>query len=163
MAQAAIVGGVDENGDDAVNDLTYIFLDVMEESGLRDPNYQARIHPGAPERYVLRAVDVARKGNGVSALFNDEASISALLRHGYPLKEARNYGVVGCVELACRVRAFSRPMPRSSICPYASSSRSTGGDASAEAPAWEHIRRPPRASTVSKTFSGHSVHRYSIW
>lgn len=106
VAQAAIVGGVDESGNDAVNDLTYIFLDVMEESGLRDPNYQARIHPGAPERYVLRAVDVARKGNGVPALFNDEASISALLRHGYPLEEARNYGVVGCVELALPGKSF---------------------------------------------------------
>ncbi len=106
VAQAAIVGGVDENGNDAVNDLTYIFLDVMEESGLRDPNYQARIHPDAPMRYVRRAVDVSRKGNGVPALFNDDASISALLRHGYPLNEARNYGVVGCVELALPGKSF---------------------------------------------------------
>ena len=106
VAQAAIVGGVDEDGNDSVNDLTYIFLDVMEESGLRDPNYQARIHPEAPEQYVRRAVDVSRKGNGVPALFNDDASISALLRHGYPLNEARNYGVVGCVELALPGKSF---------------------------------------------------------
>ncbi|HSV96502.1 MAG TPA: pyruvate formate lyase family protein [Spirochaetota bacterium] len=106
VVQAAIVGGVDKNGNDAVNDLTYLFLDVMEESGLRDPNYQARIHPKAPERYVRRTMDVARKGNGVPALFNDEASISALLRHGYPLNEARNYGVVGCVELALPGKSF---------------------------------------------------------
>lgn len=106
VAQAAIVGGMDENGDDAVNDLTYILLDVMEQSGLRDPNYQARIHPGSPEGYVARAIDVSRKGNGVPALFNDEASISAMLRHGYPLAEARNYGVVGCVELALPGKSF---------------------------------------------------------
>ncbi len=106
VVQAAVVGGVDENGNDAVNDLTYIFLDVMEESGLRDPNYQARIHPKAPERYVLRSMNAARKGNGVPALFNDEASISALLHHGYPLDEARNYGVVGCVELALPGKSF---------------------------------------------------------
>jgi pyruvate formate-lyase/glycerol dehydratase family glycyl radical enzyme len=106
IVQAAIVGGMNRQGDDAVNDLTYIFLDVMEESGLRDPNYQARIHPGSPEDYLRRAVDVARRGKGVPALFNDEAAIASLLFHGYPLEEARDYGVVGCVELAFPGKSF---------------------------------------------------------
>ncbi len=106
VVQAAIVGGMDENGNDAVNDLTYIFLDVMEESGLRDPNYQARVHRKSPERYVNRAMDVARQGKGVPALFNDEASISALVHQGYRLADSRNYGVVGCVELALPGKSF---------------------------------------------------------
>jgi pyruvate formate-lyase/glycerol dehydratase family glycyl radical enzyme len=106
VVQAAIVGGMDRQGVDAVNDLTYIFLDVMEESGLRDPNYQARLHQDSPPEYVRRAVDVARIGNGVPALFSDEASIDALVRHGYPLEEARDYGVVGCVELAIPGKSF---------------------------------------------------------
>jgi pyruvate formate-lyase/glycerol dehydratase family glycyl radical enzyme len=106
IVQAAIVGGMDRHGADAVNDLTYIFLDVMEESGLRDPNYQARIHPGSPENYLRRAVDVARMGRGVPALFNDEAAIASLVSHGYPLPEARDYGTVGCVELALPGKSF---------------------------------------------------------
>ena len=106
VVQAAIVGGMDRQGLDAVNDLTYIFLDVMEESGLRDPNYQARLHKDSPPEYVRRAVDVARCGNGVPALFSDEAAIDALTRHGYPLEEAREYGVVGCVELAIPGKSF---------------------------------------------------------
>ncbi|MEW5722266.1 MAG: pyruvate formate lyase family protein [Thermodesulfobacteriota bacterium] len=106
VAQAAVVGGTDREGRDAVNDLTYIFLDVMEESGLRDPNYQARIHPVSPPEYVTRAMDVARRGNGVPALFNDEAVIAALTRHGVPLAEARDYGLVGCVEPALPGRSF---------------------------------------------------------
>ncbi|MDI6873431.1 pyruvate formate lyase family protein [Candidatus Solincola sp.] len=40
VVQAAIVGGTDREGRDAVNDLTYLFLEVMEEAGLQDPNYQ---------------------------------------------------------------------------------------------------------------------------
>jgi len=106
VVQAAIVGGLDREGKDVVNDLTHIFLDVMEESGLRDPNYQARIHVGSPESYLRRAADVARKGNGVPALFNDEAAIASLVSHGYPLEEARNYAVVGCVELALPGKSF---------------------------------------------------------
>jgi pyruvate formate-lyase/glycerol dehydratase family glycyl radical enzyme len=106
VVQAAIVGGMDREGKDAVNDLTYLFLDVMEESGLRDPNYQARIHAGSPEDYLRRVAEVAKQGNGVPALFNDEAAIASLVSHGYPLEEARNYGVVGCVELALPGNSF---------------------------------------------------------
>jgi formate C-acetyltransferase len=106
VVQAAIVGGLDEAGNDATNELTYIFLDVMEQLGLRDPNYQARIHKDCPEPYMRRVADVARKGGGIPALFSDEASIAALTSHGYPLSEARNYAIVGCVELALPGRSF---------------------------------------------------------
>jgi len=106
VVQAAIMGGMNQEGKDAVNDLTYIFLDVMEESGLRDPNYQVRIHAGSPEHYLHRVIDVARKGGGAPALFSDKAAIASLTRHGYPLQEARNYAVVGCVELALPGKSF---------------------------------------------------------
>jgi pyruvate formate-lyase/glycerol dehydratase family glycyl radical enzyme len=106
VAQAATVGGMDKDGNDAVNDLTYLFLDVMATAGLRDPNYMARIHAGSPDKYVRRAVDVARMGNGVPGLFNDESTIAALTRHGFPLEEARDYGVVGCVEPSFPGRSF---------------------------------------------------------
>ncbi len=106
IVQAVTIGGTDRNGDDAVNDLTYLFLDVMEESGLRDPNFHARIHPGSPERYVRRAVDVARQGKGVPALFNDDAAVAALTRHGHPVEEARDYAIVGCVEPSMPGRSF---------------------------------------------------------
>jgi pyruvate formate-lyase/glycerol dehydratase family glycyl radical enzyme len=106
VVQAAIVGGMDSAGRDAVNELTYLFLDVMEEAGLRDPNYQARIHAGSPADYLKRVAEVARKGNAVPALFNDEAAIASLRAHSYPLDEARNYGVVGCVELALPGKSF---------------------------------------------------------
>ena len=106
VVQAAVVGGTDREGKDATNDLTYLFLDVMEEAGLRDPNYQARVHAGSPEEYLLRVADVARKGNGMPAVFGDEAAVASLVYHGYPATEARNYGVVGCVELALPGNSF---------------------------------------------------------
>jgi len=106
VVQAAIIGGVDREGNDAINDLSYLFLDVMEESGLRDPNYQARIHANSPDTYLRRVAEVVKKGNGVPALFGDEAAIGSLVAHGYPLEEARNYGVVGCVELALPGKSF---------------------------------------------------------
>jgi len=106
VVQAAIIGGVDTQGNDAVNDLTYLFLDVMEESGLRDPNYQVRIHKDSPGAYLQRAAEVARKGNGVPAFFCDEAVIDSLVAHEYPIEIARDYGIVGCVEQALPGKSF---------------------------------------------------------
>lgn len=106
VVQAAIVGGTDREGNDATNALTYLFLDVMEEAGLRDPNYQARVHTGSPDEYMLRVADVVRKGKGVPAVFCDEAIVASLIEHGYPVEEARNYGIVGCVEPALPGNSF---------------------------------------------------------
>ncbi len=106
VAQAAIVGGVDSEGRDAVNELSYLFLDVMEQSGLRDPNYQVRIHANSPPPFLQRAADVARQGKGVPAFFNDKAVIESLVAHGYPLPDARSYGIVGCVEQAIPGQSF---------------------------------------------------------
>ena len=106
VAQATTVGGMDKDGRDAVNELTYIFLDVMEESGLRDPNYLARVHAGSPPEYLRRVADVARQGNAVPAIFNDEVTIKSLVRHGYPLEDARDYGLVGCVEPTIPGKSF---------------------------------------------------------
>ncbi len=105
-AQAAIVGGMASNGKDATNELSYIFLDVMKEAGLRDPNYQVRLHQDSPRSFVEKAIDTARSGNGTPAFFSDEATISALKYHGYPEDESRNFAVVGCVEPTIPGKSF---------------------------------------------------------
>jgi len=106
IVQAAIVGGTDGEGRDVVNPLTYLMLDVMEKHRMRDPNYQARVHRDSPPEYLERALDVARQGFGVPALFNDEAVVPSLVAHGFPVEDARNYAIVGCVEPSIPGRSF---------------------------------------------------------
>jgi pyruvate formate-lyase/glycerol dehydratase family glycyl radical enzyme len=106
VVQAAIVGGTDGDGGDATNPFTYVMLDVMEKHRMRDPNYQARVHKGSPAQYLERALDVARKGFGAPALFNDGAVVAALVEHGFPVEDARNYGIVGCVEPSIPGKSF---------------------------------------------------------
>lgn len=106
VVQAAIVGGTDRDGRDAVNPLTYLFLDVMEKHRMRDPNYQARVHAGSPPEYLERALEVSRQGFGVPALFNDGAVVPALVAHGILAEDARDYGVVGCVEPSIPGKSF---------------------------------------------------------
>ena len=106
VVQAAVVGGMDAAGNDAVNPLTWLMLDVMEKHRMRDPNYQVRVHEGSPPEYLARALEVARQGSGMPALFNDDAVISALMAHGFPVEDARDYGIVGCVEPSIPGKSF---------------------------------------------------------
>lgn len=106
VVQAVIAGGTDCQGRDATNELSYLMLDVMAESGLRDPNYQVRLHKHTPDKFVNRAVAVAGKGNGVPAFFNDEAAVASLVHNGYTVSESREYAVVGCVELSVPGKSF---------------------------------------------------------
>ena len=93
------IGGQDENGNDASNDLTYIFLKAQEHLLLPQPNLSARLHGGSPERFLMRCSQVIGKGSGMPQVFNDEAVIPALEGKGISPADARNYAIVGCVEL----------------------------------------------------------------
>jgi formate C-acetyltransferase len=121
VVQAAIIGGIDKEGKDATNALTYLFLDVMERFGLRDPNYQARVHKDSPPEYLKRVADVVRHGSGMPALFGDEAAMAALTSHGTPLKKRATMPWSDAWNCPCRAKASSPPMRRSSTCPCVSS------------------------------------------
>lgn len=97
--QAITIGGVDRLGRDAVNDLTYVMLRATELMLLRDPNLNARYFPGinSPE-YLARLCLANVRSRATPALHNDAAVISALVSKGDTLEDARDYGVVGCVE-----------------------------------------------------------------
>jgi formate C-acetyltransferase len=93
------IGGVDSEGRDCTNDLTYMILDVCELRPI-SVNMAARIHRHSPPEYVERIAEVYLNGSPMPELFNDEVYIAALRRH-YPqarLDEVRNYAIVGCVE-----------------------------------------------------------------
>jgi len=107
VVQAAIVGGTDDAGRVAAYGLPDTFVDVVEMSGMRDPNYQIRLHPHTKPDLVARAVDVALQGKGVPAFFNDETVVASLVSHGIPLDDALDYGIVGCVEQAIPGKSFS--------------------------------------------------------
>ncbi|MBW2524147.1 MAG: radical SAM protein [Deltaproteobacteria bacterium] len=91
-------GGVDEEGNDCTNDLSYMLLDICELRPI-SVNMAARIHPNSPDRYVERIAEVYLSGSPMPALFNDEPYVAALQKeYDAPLADARNYSIVGCVE-----------------------------------------------------------------
>ena len=97
--QAITIGGVDAEGGDAVNDLTYVVLRAIELMMLRDPNLNARYYPGVNSGdYLRRLCDANMTTKATPALHNDRAAIKALTSKGETLEQARDYGVIGCVE-----------------------------------------------------------------
>ncbi len=97
--QNIAVGGVDAEGNDAVNDVTYLCLEACKRVGQPGGNVTARVSGTAPIEYLKKCVEVIRTGIGFPAIFNDEVEIPALLACGHPLEDARNYCFVGCIEV----------------------------------------------------------------
>ena len=91
-------GGITPEGEDGVNEVSYIILDCMDEMQLVQPNSNVQISRKNPRRFLKRACEIARKGWGQPAFYNTEAIIQELLNAGKTLEDARQGGCSGCVE-----------------------------------------------------------------
>lgn len=92
------LGGVRPDGTDAVNEMSYILLDVIKEMRILQPSSMIQISKKSPDRFIHKALDIIRTGFGQPSCFNTEAIIQELLRQGKTLVDARNGGASGCVE-----------------------------------------------------------------
>ena len=94
------VGGADETGEDATNDLSLIMLRSTARVRSSHPMLSVRWHRRIDQRFFLRACELLRMGLGLPALFNDHEFVPVLLEWGATPEEAWRYGIVGCVEPA---------------------------------------------------------------
>jgi len=92
------LGGVKPDGTDAVNEMSYILLDVIKEMRILQPSSMVQISKKSPDRFVHKALDIIRTGFGQPSCFNTEAIIQELLLQGKNIADARNGGASGCVE-----------------------------------------------------------------
>lgn len=98
MGQNIIVGGTDAFGREAANDLTELCFEAHRHCRLYEPNFSVRIHENTDERFLRTLCENLRMGTGHPVVFNEEIGIATLVAHGIPLKEARDYAPIGCVE-----------------------------------------------------------------
>jgi formate C-acetyltransferase len=98
MFQNLIVGGVTRDGEDATNKLSFMCLQATANTRLYQPSISIRIHEGTPDALFMRALEVSRIGLGMPAYYNDRFIIPALLSRGLTREDARDYGIIGCVE-----------------------------------------------------------------
>ena len=92
-------GGVTTDGKDAVNDLSYLMLDVCKEMKVIMPSVCIQLSTENPDSFLLKAIDVVNEGFGQPSLFNTDVIIKEFLRAGKSLEDARNGGPSGCVTI----------------------------------------------------------------
>ena len=92
------LGGVRADGSDAVNEVSYLILDVIDEMHLLQPSNNIQLSRQNPDRFLEAALEVIRKGYGFPSVFNCDAVVEELVRQGKTLEDAREGGTSGCVE-----------------------------------------------------------------
>jgi len=98
MFMNLIVGGQHRDGSDATNDLSFMCLQAAANTKLYAPSLSIRIHEGTPASLYKKAAELSRLGMGYPAYYNDRVIIPALLARGLTREDARDYGIIGCVE-----------------------------------------------------------------
>lgn len=96
----ALLGGLTENGRSAVNVLSFLCLDAYQSIQLPQPNLGVRVNEFIDRPFLLKTAETIRLGTGIPQIFNDEVVVPAFLNRGVSLEDARDYAVVGCVELS---------------------------------------------------------------
>jgi formate C-acetyltransferase len=104
--QAITLGGLASDGRDGTNLLSYLMLRAIDLLKLREPNIDARFHGGSPPLWRRKALQVVRSTRATPALYNDETIIPALKDRGASVEDARDYGVIGCVEPAVQGKSY---------------------------------------------------------
>lgn len=96
--QLITLGGVDKDGNDATNPITYMGLEAMGRMRMHSPTQGLRVHPGTPKKLWECAVAVNKINGGVPSWFNDTVIMEALRKRGIAAEDVWDYCLIGCVE-----------------------------------------------------------------
>jgi pyruvate-formate lyase len=104
--QNIILSGVDEQGRDVTNPVTYLVLDIVEELHISDFPVAVRVSDRTPGRLWRRIAEVQRLGGGIVTLYNEDLVIRALVQTGFPIEDARTFTNDGCWEVLIPGKSF---------------------------------------------------------
>ncbi len=91
-------GGLKRDGSDAVNEVTYLVLDVIDEMHLLQPSSNLQLSTKNPDAFLKRGLEIVRQGWGQPSVFNADMVVEEMLRQGKSVEDARCGGTSGCVE-----------------------------------------------------------------
>lgn len=92
------LGGLDKEGNDATNELTYLFFEAAKEMNLPHHTITYRINEKTPIPAIVEALKVTRTGLGMPAFVSDKSYINFFTSKGLAAEDARNYCMAGCVD-----------------------------------------------------------------
>ncbi len=92
------IGGLLRDGTSAVNEISHILLDIIDEMHLLQPSSNIQLSRKNPESFLAHTLEVLRKGYGFPSVFNIDTVVEEQLRQGKSIEDAREGGCSGCVE-----------------------------------------------------------------
>ncbi len=104
--QNCIVGGVAPDGTDATNEISFMFVDIMNRMSLLMPTLGARFHKNSPPAFVDKVAEVLRYGQGEPIIYNDDVIVPGFVEFGIPVEDARDYSNDGCWEALIPGRSY---------------------------------------------------------
>jgi len=107
VAQGITLGGTDEKGDDVTNELSSLFLNAFDHVRTREPALHVRVHEKTPDWFLEKAVETVQLGCGRPSFFGDNSIVRALEGIGMTKAHARDYAIIGCVEMASQGRTYN--------------------------------------------------------
>ena len=93
------IGGVDREGRDAVNELSYMILEIQEELHQLQPGLSIHIARETPDDFLQAGIRLIKKGHGYPSVFNPDTYVQEMVRAGKSVEDAREGGCSGCIEV----------------------------------------------------------------
>ncbi len=93
------IGGVKADGSNGVSEVSYIMLEIVEDLHILQPGNSVHISAKTPDHFLHAACNVIRQGHGYPSVFNPDVYVQELMRQGKSLKDAREGGCSGCIEV----------------------------------------------------------------
>lgn len=93
------IGGIDREGKNAVNELSYIILEIQEELHELQPGLSIHVSKVTPDEFVMAGAKVIRQGHGYPSVFNPDTYTKELMRQGKTQEDANEGGCSGCIEV----------------------------------------------------------------
>lgn len=103
--QNILISGLNPDGTDDTNILTYLFLNAHEKFSMTDPTLTVRMHKNTPEELRNRTAEVLKNGGGMPYINNDDILIPAYQSYGVSLEDACDYANSNCWETLLQGRS----------------------------------------------------------
>jgi len=98
--QSITLSGVDENGTDKTNELSYMFIEMSNQLELASPMINARLHKKTPQEFLDFIGDALCDGGAQPVILNDDVIIKGLIEHSHITPcDAYDYATDGCWEI----------------------------------------------------------------
>ncbi len=94
-----ISGVIPETGEDATNEITYQVLRIMRTMHETHPRMTVRVHEGTPHELWQLVVLMWSEGMSDPTIASDKNAVEGLCEYGVPLRDARDYSILGCQEI----------------------------------------------------------------